>query len=591
MNRMGRQKTASRKIRRIALFAVMNLGLLTPSIHAAVADFVPEDKPDVAPALRTENQRKADALAWFITGIFEEEADGPEKAMDSKRKSLAADPGNTSLAIEVAYIYLRRGDTAEAISVLKDAIKAAPRDSTAALALSSIYLRYLHKPDLAAKYAQAALDVDGKTFAPYQALWDLYQSQGKTADAQKLIEKAERSKSAEPEFWLSLAELTARNFLHDGGRAPSDEDVKRISVLLEKTGELGAKDPDILGKIADLYVLARQYDKAVPFYKRVSELKPSAPHISEKLAVCYIELGDTDSATKVVEGIVAANPLNVAAYDQLTKLYLKSNKEEKALGSARQALIIEPASLERNRQVVEFLLDLKKYDEAVKVAEDARQRFPRVGLFSYYQAMALSEAKRHDEAMKVFEVAQVEAANSQPELLNSDFYFNYGAAAEQAGQYVKAAELFHKSIDADPSNSARAYNYLGYMWVERNENLAEAEQLIGRALAMEPDNGAYIDSMGWLYFKQGKYKEALNELLRAAEALPEPDSTVYEHVGDAYEKLGKKAEAVLYWQKSLQLDPDSKDVAAKLDKNTEKVAGQTQVPKPTPPSTSQAPTQ
>ncbi len=581
MNRMGRQKTASRRIRRLALFVVMNLGLLAPSIHAAVADFVPEDKPDVAPALRTENQRKADALAWFLTGIFEEEADGPEKAMDSKRKSLAADPGNTSLAIEVAYIYLRRGDTAEAISVLKDAIKASPKDSTALLALSSIYLRYLHKPDLAAKYAQAALDVDGKSFAPYQALWDLYQAQGKSADAQKLIEKAEHSKSTEPEFWLALAGLTARNFLHDASRAPSDQDVQRISALLEKAGEYGAKNPDILSKIADLYVLARQYDKATPFYKRVSELNPSFPHINEKLAVSYIELGDTDSATKVVEGIVAANPLNVAAYDQLTKLYLKANKEEKALGSARQALIIEPASLERNRQVVEFLIDLKKFDEAVKVLEDARQRFPRVGLLSYYQALALSEAKRHDEAMKVFEIAQVEAANSQPELLNADFYFNYGAAAE----------LFHKSIDADPSNSARAYNYLGYMWVERNENLAEAEQLIGRALAMDPENGAYIDSMGWLYFKQGKYKEALNELLRASEALPEPDSTVYEHVGDAYEKLGKKAEAVLYWQKSLQLDPESKDVAAKLDKNTEKVAGQTQVPKPTPPSTSQAPTQ
>ncbi|CAN5315623.1 tetratricopeptide repeat protein [soil metagenome] len=585
MSRMGRQKPASLKTRWIALFLVVNLGLSAHSIHAAVADFVPDDKPEAAPALRTENQRKADALAWFLTGIFEEESDGPEKALDSKRKSLAADPTNTSLAIEVAYIYLRRGDTAEAISVLKDAIKAAPKEPTTALALSSVYLRYLHKPDLAARYAQAALDADGKTFAPYQALWDLYQSQGKSADAQKLIEKAERSKSSDPEFWLSLAELTARNFLHEAGKAPSDQEVQRISSLLLKAGDLGSKDPNVLGKIGDLYVLARQYDKAAPFYKRVSELKPSAPHINEKLAVCYIELGDTDAATKVVEGIVGANPLNIAAYDQLTKLYLKANKEEKALGAARQALIIEPASLERNRQVVELLIDLKKFDEAVTVLEEARQRFPRVGLLSYYQALALSEAKRHEEAMRVFETAQIEAANSQPELLNSDFYFNYGAAAEQAGQYVKAAELFHKSIDADPSNAARSYNYLGYMWVEQNQNLAEAEQLIGRALAMEPENGAYIDSMGWLYFKQGKYNEALNELLRASEALPEPDATVYQHVGDAYEKLGKKAEAVLYWQKSLQLDPECKEVAAKLDKNAEKVAGQNQVPKATPPPT------
>ena len=68
-------------------------------------------------------------------------------------------------------------------------------------------------------------------------------------------------------------------------------------------------------------------------------------------------------------------------------------------------------------------------------------------------------------------------------------------------------------------------------------------------------NGAYVDSLGWLYFKQGKFDEALTELLRAAELLPEPDAVVFEHIGDACDKLGRRAEAVLYWQKALQLNP------------------------------------
>ena len=126
------------------------------------------------------------------------------------------------------------------------------------------------------------------------------------------------------------------------------------------------------------------------------------------------------------------------------------------------------------------------------------------------------------------------------------------------------------------------------MWIERSENLEEAGQLIHRALELEPANGAYIDSLGWLYFKQGKFNEALTELLRAAELLPEPDAVVFEHIGDACDKLGRKAEAVLYWQKALQLDPQSKDVGAKLDKAAEKVAKQ---PQARPSVSSQTPAQ
>jgi tetratricopeptide (TPR) repeat protein len=124
------------------------------------------------------------------------------------------------------------------------------------------------------------------------------------------------------------------------------------------------------------------------------------------------------------------------------------------------------------------------------------------------------------------------------------------------------------------------------MWIEQNTNLDEAAHLIRRALDLEPGNGAYIDSLGWLYFKQGKYQEALTELMRAAGALEEPDAVVFDHIAEACEKLGKKAEAILYWQKSLQLDPTSKAVAAKLDAATRKVVQQPpslQVP-PRPPT-------
>ncbi|MGA7213311.1 MAG: tetratricopeptide repeat protein [Terrimicrobiaceae bacterium] len=556
--------------------------------YGAVADLLPADTPETARALEAKGQRKADALAWFVNGLFEEESDGPEKALESYRKALALDPSNTDLAIKVAYDYLRRGETADAISVLKDAVKAAPKETAPCLALSSTYLRHLHKPDQAAKYAQTAIEIAPKTFAPYEALWEVYLSGGQNAKAEQVLEKAARSKSVDPDFWLSLAELSSRNVLRDTSASLSEVELQRVGRLLEKAAACGDKDPAALSKIGDLYVLTRQTDKALPFYRKVVDLKPSYPQIREKLAGCLIETGQTDGAIEVIEDLVKVNPLSVAAYDQLTQLYLKAGNQAKALASARQALLIEPQMLPRHLQVIDLLFKQKDYVSAAAALEDARNRFPQAGLLTYYHAVALSQIKHHDEAMRAFERALVEAGNSQPDLLNADFYFDYGAAAEQAGRYVKATELFRKSIELDPGNAARSYNYLGYMWIERSENLEEAGQLIHRALELEPANGAYIDSLGWLYFKQGKFNEALTELLRAAELLPEPDAVVFEHIGDACDKLGRKAEAVLYWQKALQLDPQSKDVGAKLDKAAEKVAKQ---PQARPSVSSQTPAQ
>jgi tetratricopeptide (TPR) repeat protein len=112
------------------------------------------------------------------------------------------------------------------------------------------------------------------------------------------------------------------------------------------------------------------------------------------------------------------------------------------------------------------------------------------------------------------------------------------------------------------------------MWAERGENLDEAEQLILRALEMDPGNGAYTDSLGWVYFQQGRYQESLVELQRAVALLESPDPVVLDHLGDAHEKLGQTAEALRHWQKALQLDPANQALAEKLDRHAAAIASQ-----------------
>jgi tetratricopeptide (TPR) repeat protein len=213
-----------------------------------------------------------------------------------------------------------------------------------------------------------------------------------------------------------------------------------------------------------------------------------------------------------------------------------------------------------------LIAPLKESERAVKVLTEARQRFPNAAEFTYYLALALREAKHPQQAVTAFEEALNEAQGENEELLNARFYFDYGAAADQAGLYDKAADLFRKSIALDPANAAAAYNYVGFMWAEHNLHLDEAEEMIGRALQLDPNNGAYLDSLGWVFYRKGKYEAALNELLRAAQTLTQDDPIVFEHIGDAYSKLDHVPQALEFWQKAIALEPGNKLLADKIEK-------------------------
>jgi len=118
------------------------------------------------------------------------------------------------------------------------------------------------------------------------------------------------------------------------------------------------------------------------------------------------------------------------------------------------------------------------------------------------------------------------------------------------------------------------------MWVDRNMNLDEAGLMIKKALDIDPENGAYLDSLGWYYYRKGDFARALTELLHAADLINPPDPVVYEHIGDTYKSLGNTAMALTYWQKGLTLDPQSQSLATKIDQAKAKV---TSNPTTTPP--------
>jgi tetratricopeptide (TPR) repeat protein len=332
--------------------------------------------------------------------------------------------------------------------------------------------------------------------------------------------------------------------------------------------------------VADYYASSQQLKEAIPLYLRVIELQPDDANAQQKLATGFILTNQRGKAVELLEQIIKEHPEKYQPYDLLAQVLddeARSLQRDNRLDEAKvkfakvvanyeQSLLINPNHAGTYLRLAELLIGpLKDPERAVKFLAEARRRFQGAPEIVYYLAIALREAKQTQRAVATFEEALREAQlDPESEIVNAKFYFNYGVTAEQAGLYEKAADLLRKSIAFDPANSAEAYNYLGYMWADHNMHLDEAREMIQRALQIEPNNGSYLDSLGWVEFRQGNFDQALADLLRAVKNLDREDAIVFEHLGDTYLKLHRLSDAVKSWEKAFALDPQNKRLAEKI---------------------------
>lgn len=531
--------------------------------------------PAIRPAakdltLGLEGDRRADAQAHFLQGIMLEDTSDPDQATAEYLKSLSLDPANTELSIKLARQYAAQGDSAAAIGVLKDNIKALPNESGPYLALSYIYFKLLSKNDLALKYAVQALDLDPGNLLVYQYLKEIYGALGQEQKIGPLLDRAARAESKDSGFWLKLGELYTDTY-QKGDAAKNPERVKKTAVIYEKALALAPDDPETAARVADFYVAAQQPAAAIPLYQKAVAAQPGLVAARENLARCYLATDQREKAVASLEEIIKINPVQHQAYEFLGQIYEKAKDYDRAISNYQQSLLISPNRPENYERLAVLLLEnFRQPEKAIPILTEARRRFPDQPYFSYLLAVSLGQAKRTQEALTTFEQTALDAQNLQPKLLNSQFYFEYGTVAERAGLYQKAGPLVRKALEMEeaPQRAALMANYLGYMYVDHSIDIEEGGSLIRRALELDPDNGAFRDSLGWYYYRTGKFDKALVELSKAAELLKPEDAVIYEHLGDTYFKLNDTANAVASWQKAMTLDPEEPDktgIAKKLE--------------------------
>jgi tetratricopeptide (TPR) repeat protein len=405
------------------------------------------------------------------------------------------------------------GDNSGALAALKRAAAADPASAEIHAEIAGFHLRRNERPEAEAA-AKAALSIDADNVGANRALGLLYAS------------------AVEGGAGRDTAAQTA-TYIRDG------------IMHLERAIAASQPTPDVrlyftLGR---LYIRNEEPRRAIDSMSRVLSQNPDSLEARLTMAQAYAASRDMKGAIATLAEVLESEPRVAAAlgqYQAEAGLYLD------AAQSFTVALAVQPRSAELKVRRIAALLDAKEFVRAAGFAADARKQHPQDTRFVRLQARALFDSGDRSGAIALLEQVTRDAPRDTGTL------FALADVYADAGRNADAERVLRQVIASDPGN-ANALNYLGYMLAMRGEQLDEAIDLVQRALKSEPDNGAYLDSLGWAYFRRGNLDEAEKYLVAAAKQLPE-NSEVQDHLGDLFARQGRLADAIAAWTRALEGD-------------------------------------
>lgn len=309
---------------------------------------------------------------------------------------------------------------------------------------------------------------------------------------------------------------------------------------LAQAGTAGA-DINLLYTLGRLYTANKEPEKAVSALTRVVAQNPTNRQVRRSLAQAYAAGGDLKSAIGTIEEVIEHLP-DLAA--DLGEYQERAGRYNEAVAAYTIALTANPNNRGVKLARVRALYAAEEFGQAAALAGEARTQHPDDLRFAHFQARALFDAGDRSGALALAEgTAKRFPKDEAAQFTLADLYTD-------AGRDGDAERVLRQMVEANPS-SANALNTLGYMLANRGEQLDEAISLVRRALERDPDNGAFLDSLGWAYFRRGDLDQAQKYLAAAAERLPE-NSEVQDHLGDLHARRGRLQEAIDAWTRALE---------------------------------------
>jgi Flp pilus assembly protein TadD len=501
------------------------------------------------------------------------------RAIEQYKEVYRLDPSDSESALWLARLYRLRNEHDKAEDVLRTLLKQDPDNETAIEQLTQLLLDE-------GKSADAVLLLEsttGRTPSPtlLDLLGDAYTQTHDLAKAEAAYRKATE---------LDPSELSHTRGL--GQTLLAEEKFADALTVYQKLADLMPDDSDVYLRLAQIYRELHQLDHAEENLLKARQYAPGSLEVMYNEAMLYEAQGRYEDAIRVLSDAVTGLKSQSTVlpsrrrslailYQQLGQLYRDMQNFQSAIYTFEE---LGRLGEEEDRRARMLIMDTyraaKDLPKALQAGRDALAKYPNDTGLRTSNALLLGENGQTDEAVKVLRsqltrsdadrdiylnIAQVyerarrykdaeeaaqtaEAIPGQPRD-NEMVWFLLGAIYERQKFYDRAEVEFKKALDANPRN-APVLNYYGYMLGDLGIRLDEAEALVQRALKEEPHSGAYLDSLGWIYFRENKLTEAEATLRKAVER-ESHDATIRSHLADVYAKSGRNDLAAIEWEKSL----------------------------------------
>lgn len=589
-------------------------------IHEAVAEAqeILKREPDNVQSRRLLGRIYLRSLGNVSSGNGQSELVG--RAIEQYREIYRLDPGDAESALWLARLYRLKNEHEKAEQVLRSMLQNDPENEPAVEQLTQLLMDE-------GKAAEAVTLLEGITeHSPSPVLLDLL---GDAYTQAHELAKAEQA-------YRKAAEIDPSELSHQRGLGQTllaEEKYSEALTVYQKISDLMPDDSDVYLRIAQIYRELRQLNKAEENLVRARQYAPGNLDVMYNEAMLYQAQGRFEDAIRVlsdavtgIKGQPAGTPSRrrslAVLYQQLGQLYRDTQNYQAAIFTYEE---LGHLGEEEDRRARMMIMDTyraaKDLPRALQTGKEALTKYPADPALRASQALLLGENGQTDEAVKILRaqlrgnegdrdaylnIAQVyergrrykeaEEAAHAAEVLpgqprdNEMVWFLLGAIYERQKFFDKAEEQFKKVLAASPKN-APVLNYYGYMLGDLGIRLDEAEALVQRALKEDPFNGAYLDSLGWIYFKQNKF-DAAETTLRKAAGRESHDATIHAHLGDLFSKTGRNdlaagewEKSLAEWRRSLPADLEADKVAElekKLGQSKHRVAQKsaTSVPKP-----------
>lgn len=491
-------------------------------------------------------------------------------------------PNDTGSLLILAQLYRVSGANAKAEETLKRAVALDPNSADATTQLALLYVD-LGQYNTAIELLRniAGDNADSQVLTSLANAYEQVQDFAAAAETYgKVLERSPENHVVRKAYGQNL--LYSRQY---------DQALEQYQAVIQAN----PRDPDAYLRLSQIHRQKRDFGQARENLNKAIDLAPDNQELRYNQVLLAEAEGKYSEAASLIQRILDSTAKNEpSAYspqektnrtiflEKLGTIYGDQNDLSKAEEAYRQMTALGgDGALRGETRLIELFQEKREYDRALRESERAVRDFPESRELKVARASVLAVTGDVREAVNLLTpllqnteedreiwlaVAQValrgrdfpragEALAKAESLSKSDLeksyvQFLYGSMWERQERFEPATEAFRKALGFNP-NSAGAMNYLGYMFADRGVNLDEAVRLIQQALEIEPENGAYLDSLGWAYFKLDNWELAERYLLRAVERV-RTDPTLREHLGDVYSKTGRIPEAQGEWQAALQ---------------------------------------